>query len=147
MRFLLPLALVLHSLTVAAQLYSWKDADGKIHYSDEPPPAKTQARKVAPPPAPSADPAATRKNLAEMEMASRKKQKEAKDSAAKAEKEKADTEERRINCDKAKGNLQSIESGLTRFTTNAKGERVALEGAVRDAELASARKAADEWCK
>ncbi|HEX8989275.1 MAG TPA: 2-oxoglutarate dehydrogenase complex dihydrolipoyllysine-residue succinyltransferase, partial [Rhodocyclaceae bacterium] len=48
----------------SAQLYSWKDASGKIHYSDEPPPDKTPARKVAPPATGAGDPAA-RKALAE----------------------------------------------------------------------------------
>lgn len=147
MRFLIMLVFSLYSLAAAAQLYSWKDANGKIQYSDQPPPGKTQARKVAPPPAPASDPGATRSKFVEKEMESRKKQKDVQEAATKSEKEKADAEDRRVNCDKAKGNLQALESGQTRFTTNVKGERVALEGAVRDEELASARKAVDGWCK
>lgn len=147
MRFLVPLVFALTSLPAAAALYSWKDADGKIQYSDQPPPGKTQARKLAAPPAPASDADATRKSFAEKEMESRKKLKESQEAATKAEKEKADGEDRRVNCDKAKANLQGIESGQVRFTSNVQGERVALEGAVREAELANARKAVDSWCK
>ncbi len=134
-------------VTGQAEMYSWKDADGKIQYSDQPPPGKTVSRKLAAPSAPTVAPETLRQNSAEREMESRKKQKEAKESAAKAEKDRGDAEERRVNCEKAKGSLQALESGQTRFTANAQGERVALEGAVREAELASARKAVDGWCK
>ncbi|OHC66335.1 MAG: hypothetical protein A2045_01885 [Rhodocyclales bacterium GWA2_65_20] len=147
MRFLVPLVFALCSLSATAALYSWKDADGKVQYSDQPPPGTTQARKLAAPPAPASDADATRKGFAEQEMAARKKQKESQEAAAKAEKEKTEGEARRVNCDKAKGNLHALESGQIRFTTSAKGERVALEGAVREEELASARKAVESWCK
>ncbi len=146
MRLLVPLTFAFYSVLASAQLYSWKDADGKVHYSDEPPAAKVPTRKVAPPPAPSGDPNAARKSFAEKEADARKKQKDAQDSAAKSEKEKAEAEERSVNCERAKGNLQGLESGLVRFTTNAKGERVGLEGAARDAEIANARKAVESWC-
>lgn len=147
MRVLVLLVFALYGAAASAQLYSWKDADGKVQYSDQPPPGQTPARKVAAPATLATDPAGTRKMLAEKELESRKKRKTAQEADANAEKEKADAEERRANCEKAKGNLQAMESGLTRFTANARGERVALEGAVRDAELGSARKAVEAWCK
>ena len=146
MRFLPMLAFTLHAATAAAQMYSWKDADGKIQYSDQPPPGKVPVRTVAPPPAPSLDPAARQQALSR-DMEARQKQKDARKAAGKTEQERAAAEERRAACEKAKGNLQSIESGITRFTVNAAGERVALDGAVREAELANARKAVDSWCK
>ncbi len=139
--------LAIYSAFASAQLYSWKDAKGKIHYSDEPPPEQTPVRKVAAPPPPAADPAALQRMQAERESENRKRQKSAQEAAAKADKEKADSEERRANCDKAQGNLKSIESGQVRFTIDSKGERVALDGAVREAELANAKRAVDNWCK
>lgn len=146
MRIITALACALLSLAASAQMYSWKDASGKTQYSDQPPPDKS-ARKIAAPAAPSSDAGDKRKDAADQEMEARKKQKDAKENAAKAEKDKAGAEERAINCEKAKGNLQAIESGQVRFTLDAKGERVALDGAVRDAEIANARKVADSWCK
>ncbi len=133
-------------MLASAQLYSWKDASGKIHYSDEPPPDKTQARKVAPPATGAGDPAA-RKALAEQEAAARKKQKDTQESADKSEQDKAQAEERRVQCERARSNLQGIESGQVRFTIGANGERVGMDGAAREAELANARKAVDSWCK
>ncbi|MDK9725279.1 MAG: DUF4124 domain-containing protein [Sterolibacteriaceae bacterium MAG5] len=147
MRFAALFLMVFHSLLASAQMYSWKDAKGKIHYSDEPPPDQLPVRKVAPPPPPAADPAALQRTLAERENESRKRQKSAQEAAAKADKERADGEERRANCEKAQGNLKSIESGQVRFTIDSKGERVALDGAVREAELANAKRSVDTWCK
>lgn len=145
-RHLAPFALALFAMAASAQMYSWKDASGKIHYSDEPPPDKAASRKVAPP-ATGAGDADARRKLVEQDAEARKKQKEAKEASGKAEKDKAAAEERRTECERARGNLQALESGQIRFTVNSSGERVALEGNVRDAELANARKVADSWCK
>jgi hypothetical protein len=146
-RYFTPLAFALMSLAASAQLYSWKDANGKIHYSDEPPPdAKAQTHKVAPPATGAGDPDA-RRAAVEREAEARKKQKEAQEAAGKADKEKADSQERRANCEQAKTNLKAIESGQIRFTMNSAGEKVGLDGAVREAEIAKARKTVDTWCK
>lgn len=44
MRFILLLCCIAAGLAQAAELYRWVDADGKVHYTDQPPPAS--ARKV-----------------------------------------------------------------------------------------------------
>ena len=47
-------AILLATATVAAQVYKWVDKDGKVQYSDMPPPAtatKTEARKIETSPA------------------------------------------------------------------------------------------------
>lgn len=44
MRFVFLLCCVAAGLAQAAELYRWVDADGKVHYTDQPPPAS--ARKV-----------------------------------------------------------------------------------------------------
>ncbi|MDO9242880.1 MAG: DUF4124 domain-containing protein, partial [Rhodocyclaceae bacterium] len=66
-RLALPIALALLAVlpTVAlAQVYSWKDASGKIHYGDRPPAERqVDSRKLAAPPAVDAE--ATRKANAE----------------------------------------------------------------------------------
>jgi len=147
MRILLAFVLALCATAASAQLYSWKDADGKTHYSDQPPPTATPTRKIAAPAARATDPAGTRKNMAEKELASRQKQKDAQDAAAKAEKDQTDADARRVNCERARANLQGLESGATRFSINAQGERIALDGAVREAELANARKSVESWCR
>lgn len=146
LRRLAPLVFALCSMVASAQLYSWKDANGKIHYSDEPPPDNAKTRKVSPPAAGTGDPNAYRA-LAEKEAVARKKQKEGSEAADKAAKEQAATEERRAECERARGNLSSLESGQTRFTVGSNGERIGLDGDVREAELARARKAVESLCK
>ena len=52
MRTLLPLCLVLIALTASAQAYRWVDKDGRVHYSDTPPPpgeaGKVEQKRLSP---------------------------------------------------------------------------------------------------
>ncbi len=138
------IALALVPLSGQTQMYSWKDANGKIHYGDRPPTEKqTQARKVQGAPSETGDVAAARKASAERQFEEREKQ----ESAKKPAEDPAQAKVREENCQRAKSNLAALESGQIRFSTNAKGERIALDGAVRETELARARKSVDDWCK
>lgn len=140
------LILGLIPLAAQSQVYSWKDASGKTHYGDRPPAAKQgEARRLSGPPPVDAE--AERKAFLERQMAEREKQQKSQEEAKKSAEEQAQAKEREVNCRQAKGNLAAIESGQIRFTVNASGERVALEGAARDAELARARQAVEGWCK
>lgn len=130
-----------------AQAYSWKDASGKIHYGDRPPAEQqSQARKLPGAPALTSDVEAARKATAERQFDAREKQVKADEAAKKPAEDPAQKQIREENCRRAKANLASLESGQARFSINDKGERVALDGAVRDAELAAARKSVAEWC-
>lgn len=150
-RHALPIALALALLAVLptvalAQVYSWKDASGKIHYGDRPPAERqVDSRKLAAPPA--VDVEATRKANAEKQLAEREKQEKSKESAAKSAEEQTVARQREENCRQAKSTLAALESGQIRFVMDAKGERVALDGAVREAELGKARNSVDSWCK
>ncbi len=128
-----------------AQVYSWKDASGKVHYGDRPP-AERQAdsRKLAAPP--TVDVEAIKSANAQKQLDEREKQQKAKESATKAQEEQAANQQREENCRQARSNLASLESGQIRFTIDAKGERVNLDGAVREAELGKARKSVESWC-
>ncbi|WIM06225.1 MAG: DUF4124 domain-containing protein [Candidatus Nitricoxidivorans perseverans] len=140
---------VLLPLAAAAQVYTWKDAGGRIHYSDQPPIEHgLDARKMGPmtSPPPEAT-AAARKQQAESEAEARKRRLQAKEAAGKSEKEKSALEERQKNCERARSALQGIESGQTRFRINDKGDREALDGEAREAELAGVRKSVADWCK
>lgn len=139
--------LILSLIPVAglSQVYSWKDANGKVHYGDRPPAAKQgDARKLAAPP--QVDVEAERKALNERQLAEREKQQKAQDEGKKTQETQAEARKREEGCRQAKTNLAAIESGQVRFTIDAKGERIGLDGAARDAEIARARKAMSEWC-
>ncbi len=128
-----------------SQVFSWKDENGKVHYGDRPPASKqADSRKLAAPPPVDAE--ANRKALVERQFAEREKQQKSQEEAKKTQENQAQTKEREANCQQARSNLAAVESGQVRFSVDAKGERVALDGAVRDAEIAKARKAVDSWC-
>lgn len=129
-----------------APIYSWKDASGKVHYGDRPPPG-VDARRVSAGPREPDDAEAARRGLAERKFAEREKQAKtaetAKQSAVMAEQEKIRAE----NCQRARNTLAGLESGEIRFILNDKGERVALDGEQRTQEIARTRKAVDSWCQ
>jgi len=142
------IALAFAPLTGQTQVYSWKDASGKVHYGDRPPAEKqSQARKVQGAPSETGDVSAARKSAAERQFDEREKQAKTEEGAKKPAEDPAQTKIREENCQRARSNLASIESGQVRFSINDKGERIALDGAVREAELARARKSVDDWCK
>lgn len=134
-----------HPIIGLAQVYSWKDADGKIHYGDRPP-VERQAgsRKLAAPPAVDAE--AERKAFNERQIAAREKQQESRESAEKTESEQKRAAQYAENCRQAKGNLTALESGQVDFIIGPDGKRKALEGSARDAEIGKARRLVSEWC-
>lgn len=140
------MALTLLPCLGSAQVYSWKDASGKVHYGDRPPAEKqAQTRKL--PEAPTSDDvAAAQKSSLERQFGEREKQGKAQEEKKPAETP-AQVRQREDNCRQARAQLASLESGQVRFTVDSKGERVALDGPVRDTELARARKSVDDWCK
>lgn len=146
--YLRTVALMIASLlpfAAMAEVYSWKDASGKTHYGDRPPAARqADSRKLAAPPPADAE---AHKAFTEKQMAEREKQQKAQDEAKKSGEDQSQAKQREENCLQARNNLSAIESGQIRFSIDAKGERTALDGAARDAEIARARQAADSWCK
>lgn len=131
-----------------AEVFSWKDASGKVHYGSQPPASQqAEARRLAAPPPVTPDVEAARKAGAERQMAEREKQQKTQEGAKKSQEDQAAVKEREENCRQAKTSLAALESGQVRYTLDARGERVALDGAVRDAELNKARKSVESWCK
>lgn len=127
------------------QIYTWRDASGKIHYSDLPPPGARDVRRLGS--APRQETAGEASQRAQQAFEQRKAKIEAQEATAKAEQDKAEAEERRRQCLKAKGQLEALEAGVIRYTFDEKGERVALDGDKREKALAEARKTVDSWCQ
>ena len=148
MRCALPLlALFLLPLPVVAQVYSWKDADGRIHYSDQPPAAKAKgARTLSADQAPDGEIDRARQQNADKRLSAAEKAKADKEAAEKAGKERADEERRAANCERTRRVVDGLETGRVRFRQGADGEREALDDSARESELAAARQAMEEQC-
>ncbi len=146
-------------LPASAQLYKWVDANGKVQYSDKPPPSnvKTDKLREAPraprPPAKDAkgdsnkDAAASGpKTVAEQEQAFRKRQADsAKEDKGRAQKE-SEASERAENCKRAKAAVANLELGGRQSRINDKGERVFLSDQQVGQETARAREEAAAAC-
>lgn len=147
MRLAALVTLLVVPVLATAQVYTWRDANGKIHYSDQPPSERgVSSRRIGAPTDESDDVPIAAKNAAERKAAAAKQAKEAGEKAAQTERERAEDAQRQENCQRARQNLAGLESGLIRFRMTESGEREALDGSVRDSELASARHAVETNC-
>src|SRR5689334_16577704 len=118
---------------VAATLYKWTDASGRVVYSDQPPPGNVKSEILKGPPPP-ANPNAV-KDLANKELEYRQRQLDKAEASAKAEKDSAAAKARADDCTQVKGEMQQLAQGdLSFYRINEKGERVAMDDASRRAE-------------
>ena len=161
------------ALAASAQMYKWVDSDGRVQYSDKPPPsniktetlrtpgraasapaagegkgegkgeAKGEGKGVAPKDAAKAGP----KTAVEQDQAFRKRQLD----AAKAQKEEtqkqADARDKAENCKRAKAGLANLQIGGRQVRIDEKGERVFLDDQQIVQETAKAREEAAAACK
>lgn len=152
-----------------AQMYKWTDANGKVQYSDKPPPAGAQATPLknrsssvtAPPEASptgvkgmekiDAKTSATVKSTkplttAEQEQAFRKRKLDDEEGQKKSQEKLALETKKQENCANSKGNLITMESGTRQARVDAKGERYFLDDAQIQAEVAKARQQVNTFC-
>ena len=126
-----------------AQLYKWVDKDGRVTYSDQPPPA--QESKQLNVGGGTSTPA--RRSAIERDKELDKSRLDAKEKAKLAEnlEKKAQVDEE--NCNRAKAYLRTVTDGGRIATYDAKGERVLLDDKQIEEERVKAQKAVDESCK
>lgn len=129
-----------------ADLYKWTDAQGKVHYTDQPPAANAQVIKGT-----AAGQAETtsqaQQTLDAKDQAYQKRRKEAEEARAKAEKEAEQARIQRENCAKARSNLSTLQNSTRTYTTNTAGQRTYMDDAARANALANSQKAVSEFCK
>jgi hypothetical protein len=157
---LLAFALLFTSLPVAAQ-WVWKDEAGHTVASDQPPPAGTpqshiikepRQRPLPPAPAAAADKDATKsadasKSLADRELDSKMRQKEAADAAKKADDEAARAIAMKENCTAVRSNVAALQSGGRAARFNEKGEKVYIDDSERQAEITKQQAQVAQYCK
>lgn len=160
--------LLVLSATAQAQAYKWKDANGRIVYSDQAPPRGTPAANILKAPkgyaAPSAaepstgaagaaDPASAKPasgaanaatpkapmTTAEREADFRKRQAESQKKAQDEEKKASEESQRQAQCNSLRQNLALLESGQRIARTDSNGERVFIDDAERARDIQKAR--------
>jgi hypothetical protein len=152
-----------------AQMYKWTDANGKVQYSDKPPPAGATAAPVknrsssvtAPAEAAAAGAKGAEKTdataaaaakstkpltAAEQEQAFRKRKQDEEEARKKAEDKLAQDTQKQENCTNAKSNVIGLESGGRQARVDAKGERYFLDDQQSQAALAKARQQVTTFC-
>ena len=137
----------------AQQLYRWVDENGRVQYSDRPPPpgvgSQTEVKKRKPRAAP---PAATEnraapKTYVEQEAEFRKRQVEKAEQEAKEQQEKQAAAERKRQCEEARNHLGGLKAGAQLVKYNAAGEREFLDDKGRAEEIARTEKTIATLCK
>ena len=149
------IAALAFSAGAAAQLYKWKDSNGRTRYGDVPPPGvnatpiRGPVSAPPPPPAPEAKKAEGKDKEEKPltpEEAFRKRQEERKAAEEKAAKERAQADQKRANCEQAQGQLRVLQSGVRVTSVNSAGERVVMEDGQRAQEIERAQKSVKDWC-
>ena len=129
-----------------ADLYKWTDAEGKVHYSDQPSTVNAQTIKgVSAGQAETTNQATQSLNAKDQEY--QKRRKEADDARAKAEKEAEQARIQRENCAKARKNLSTLQNTPRVYTTDSAGQRTYMDDAARANALANSQKAVSDFCK
>lgn len=139
---------------VHAQVYRWVDPDGRVHYSDQPPPGARQyeqlrgGRPAAPEAAPENQAAETPAppSYQEQDAEFRRRQVERAERAAQEQKAREEAAVRQRQCSEARNQLAALQSGQRIARFNAQGEREILDEAQMAAELERARKAVAGLC-
>lgn len=136
------------STLAVAQVYQWKDAQGRTVVSDTPPPRNAKASRSIDAAAPVAGDAATSTpTLSERDQEFRKRQQANREKAEKEAKEQAAAAEDKAACDRMRRQLAGLESGQRMATVDENGERRVLEDADRARESDRIRNQLSERCK
>jgi hypothetical protein len=145
-RLALTAASLLVATAVSAQIYQWKDENGKTIISDKAPVGNVRQQKKVESEAPATG-ASPQKTAADKDLEFRKRQKEAQDGAEKAKKEQTASSDKKENCDNARRHLQVLESGERISLRDDKGERYFMEDKQREQEIAKTREMVQSNCK
>jgi Domain of unknown function (DUF4124) len=128
-RFLFVIALLVLSLSVAADIYKWVDSNGKIHYSNTPPPdvkgTKVKVEDLAPPTG-----AVTPPETAEYWRKKDEEFRQRQDNKYKVEKETTDkvametAEKRKKTCEFYRKDLEHVKANYKHLTRSADGSEI-----------------------
>jgi len=129
-------ALALVAAPALATTYKWTDANGRVTYSDQPPPGNVKVESIAAPPPP-ANPNAG-KELASKEAALQQTKLQRAEEEAKATtatKARVEANKKREQCDSVRGQMIMLQSDqIPLYRSNDKGQQVFMDDAARRRE-------------
>ena len=143
MKRYLPICLLLLSFSAYGALTKWVDDDGKVHYSDGPPPENVKTKPITTPHDPVSG---VPKTFVEREAEMKKAQKAKEDAAKKAAQQQEEALTKQKNCTAAKANLRTFESNSPLSTYNDKGESINMDDTARQQNIEEARKQIGIFC-
>ena len=142
----LAVVVLLVATAVNAEIYQWKDKNGKTIFSDKPPTENVvEQKKIVSDPSTAG--ATAPKSVADRDLEFRKRQKESQENTEKVQKEQAASAEKQENCANARRYQATLESGERVALRDDKGERYFLDDVQRQLEAEKARKAVEASCK
>ena len=156
---ILALPLLMLAASPAVAQWMWKDDQGKVIASDQPPPTSVPPSRIikeprarpAGAPAPAVDKDAAKpdapKSLADRELDARQHQKEAADAAKKADDDAVKAKAMQENCTAVRSNLAALQAGGRAARFNEKGERVYLDDSQRAGEIQKSQGQISQYCK
>jgi hypothetical protein len=140
------LCLALAAAPTTGAVYKWVDANGRVVYSDQPPPpsVKGETMRAVPPPD---NPNAARE-LEDQEFARKEALKKKAEAAAAADKARTEAEQRREVCVTARGQLAMLlNAQQPMFRANEKGERVPVNDQMRRDDIDRTQQVIRDNCK
>jgi hypothetical protein len=137
-RYLPTCLLLCLSFSAYGGLHKWVDADGKVHYSDVPPPANVKAQELRVSAPGSGVPAS--KSIAERDAEYKKSQKAKKEAEEKSAKQQEAAAAKQRGCESAQQNLRALQDGGRMTTYNDKGERAFLDDKARQQRIEEMQK-------
>lgn len=147
-KFLLIL-LILASANSFAEVNKWIDDQGRVHYSDQPPPPDVQTKILGSASDHSASgvTATGQPTFVEQEAAMKRAQQADQAAAAQAAQKQAAADAFKANCNNAQQNLRSLQSGNRISDVNASGERYFLDDSQRQQRIDKAQQDISNYCK
>ncbi len=130
---------------VYAGVYKWTDSQGRVHYSDTPPP-RQPAQPLRTDKTDEAAAAAERQSLANKLTESALKRQQAREAEEKRRAEAEAAQRRAENCQRARERLTLLQQNVPVMRLDAQGQRQTMSPAERATALQEAQRQIDENC-
>ncbi|MCG6932783.1 MAG: DUF4124 domain-containing protein [Gallionella sp.] len=140
--------LILASANSFAEVNKWVDGQGRVHYSDQPPPPDARAEALRSTSVAASGVAGTgEQTFVQQEAALKKSQLAQQKDAAQAAAKQANADALKSNCEAAQQNLRSLQSGARIMDVNASGERYYLDDSQRQQRIDKVQQDISNLCK